>query len=94
MIISGTAGTGKSYVINCLKSLLHNQLRVCAPTSVASYNIQGYALHSLFSFPIKGDFRELEGQRLHNIQQSFAEVNYLIMDEMSMVGRKIFGQID
>ena len=39
IIVSGTAGTGKSYLINYLKLLLQNQLRVCAPTGVASYNI-------------------------------------------------------
>lgn len=54
IIISGTAVTGKSYVINCLKSLFHNQLRVYAPTGVASYSIQGYTLHSLFILSIKG----------------------------------------
>ena len=27
-------------------------------------------------------------------QQAFSEVKYLIIDEMSMVGRKIFGQVD
>jgi len=94
MIISGTAGTGKSYLINCLKHLLQDQLRVCAPTGVASYNIQGCTLHSLFSLPTKGDFKELEGQKLHNIQQSLAVMKYLIIDEMSMIGRQTFGQID
>ena len=94
MIVSGTAGTGKSYLINCLKILLKEKLRVCAPTGVASYNIQGYTLHNLFSLPTKGDFKDLEGQRLCDIQQSLAEVKYLIIDEMSMIGRKLFGQVD
>ena len=94
MIVSGTAGTGKSYLINCLKILLKDKLRVCAPTGVASYNIQGYTLHNLFSLPTKGEFKQLEGQRLHDIQHSLAEVKYLIIDEMSMIGRKLFRQID
>jgi len=55
MIISGTAGTGKSFLINCLKLLLRGKLCVCAPTGVASYNIGGSTLHSLFSLPTKGD---------------------------------------
>ena len=94
IIISGTAGTGKSYLINCLKVLLQDQLRVCAPTGVASYNIQGYTCHTLFSLPTRGDFKDLEGNRLQNLQQSLSDMNYLIIDEMSMVGRKMFGQID
>lgn len=94
MIVSGTAGTGKSYIINCLKLLLQVKLRVAAPTGVAAYNIEGYTLHSLFNLPTKGDFKQLQGQQLHLIQQSFSQVEYLILDEMSMVGRKLFGQVD
>ena len=58
MIVSGTAGTGKSYIINCLKILLQERLRVAAPTGVASYNIEGYTLHSLFNLPTKADFKD------------------------------------
>ena len=51
-------------------------------------------MHSLFNLPTKGDFKELQGQTLQTIQQSFLEVRYVIIDEMSMMGRKLFGQID
>ncbi len=94
MIVSGTAGTGKSYLIQCLKLLLGDSLRVTAPTGVAAFNVNGYTLHSLLSLPIKGDFKDLEGKRLHTIQQSLEGVDYFIIDEMSMVGRKMFGQVD
>ena len=40
MIISGTAGTGKSFLINCLKDLLRDIVRVVAPTGVAAFNVQ------------------------------------------------------
>ena len=39
MIVSGTAGTGKSYLIHCLRLLLQHQLMVAAPTGVAAFNI-------------------------------------------------------
>ena len=94
MIISGTAGTRKSYLSKCLKKLLGDHLRVTAPTGGAAYNVHGYTLHSLLGIPISGDFRDLEGQRLSILQESLAGVDYLIIDEMSMVGRKLFGQID
>ena len=51
-------------------------------------------LHSLLGIPVRGDFRDLEGQRLHAIQESVAGADYLIVDEMSMVGRKLLGQVD
>ena len=94
LIVSGTAGTGKSFLINCLRLLLKDKLRVAAPTGVAAFNVDGNTLHSLLSLPTKGDFKDLEGERLHQFQQSLADMEYLIIDEMSMVGRKMFGQVD
>ena len=94
LIISGTAGTGKSYLIRCLKLLLAGQLYITAPTGVAAFNVDGYTLHSLLRHPVKGDFKQLEGNRLQTIQQFMISIRYLIIDEMSMVGRKMFGQVD
>ena len=94
LIVSGTAGTGKSYLIHCLRLLLHRRVQVAAPTGVAAFNIEGHTLHSLLSLPVKGDFKELQGERLHEMQQSLADMEYLIIDEMSMVGRKCLGQVD
>ena len=53
-----------------------------------------HTLHSLLSLPTRGEFKDLEGERLTKLQQSFSEVKYLIIDEMSMVGRKTCGQVD
>ena len=94
MIVSGTAGTGKSYLIHCLRLLLQKQICVAAPTGVAAFNIDGHTLHSLRSLPTRGEFKDLEGERLTKLQQSFSEVRYPIIDEMSMVGRKILGEVD
>ena len=94
MIVSGTAGTGKSYLIWCLQKLLGDHVCVTAPTGVAAYNVHGHTLHSLLSIPVRGEFRDMEGQRLHTLQESLAGVRYIVLDEMSMVGRKLFGQMD
>lgn len=96
MITSGTAstGTGKSFLINCLKGLLQTIVRIAAPTGVAAFNVQGYTLHSLLHLPTKGEFKNLEGEQLQQLQDSLAGVKYIIIDEMSMVGRKLFGQVD
>lgn len=94
MIVTGTAGTGKSYLIHCITLLLGDTLKVSAPTGVASFIIEGSTLHSLLHLPTKGEFKQLEGTRLQQFQQAFSTTSYIIIDEMSMVGRKVFGQID
>ncbi len=93
LIVTGTAGTGKSYLIQCLRLLLGDSLRVAAPTGVTYFIIEGMTPLSLFHLPTRG-FKELEGNRLNQLQQVMSSIRYVIIDEMSMVGRKVFGQID
>ncbi len=41
MIVSGTAGTGKSYLTQCLRLLLGDTLKVTAPTGAAAFIVDG-----------------------------------------------------
>ena len=50
MIVSGTAGTGKSYLIHCLRLLMKRQLVVTAPTGVAAFNIESRICSSFAHF--------------------------------------------
>ena len=47
MIIYGTAGTGKSYLINAISSHLKDKCCLTAPTGIAAFNINGVTIHSL-----------------------------------------------
>ena len=94
LIVSGTAGTEKSYLIRCLRLLVDHRVSVAAPIGVAAFNIDGHTLHSLLSLPLKGDYTDLHGQRLHEMQRTLSNMDYLIIDEMSTVGRKFLGQVD
>ena len=68
MIVCGTAGTGKSPLFHCLRLVLSSRVHVAAPTCVAAFNIEGHTLHFLLSLPVKGDYKDLEGERLHQMQ--------------------------
>lgn len=57
IIVSGTAGTGKSYLIQCLRLLLHNKVHVVAPTGVAAYNVDGNTLHSFCVYLLEENSR-------------------------------------
>lgn len=87
VIVTGTAGTGKSYLMQCIRLLLGAKLTVAAPTGVVSFIIAGTTLHTLLHLPTRGEFKRLEGNRLQQLQQAMTTIKYLIIDEMSMVRR-------
>jgi hypothetical protein len=92
-LILGTAGTGKSFLIQALKSLLATSCFIVAPTGVAAANIGGHTIHSSFSIPVS-NFRELSSDALFDLQKVFELVKYLIVDEISMVGQSLLGMVD
>ena len=53
LIIIGVAGTGKSYFINTLCTLLCSRCVVTATTGKASYNIRGVTIYSLLKLPVR-----------------------------------------
>ena len=94
LIVSGTAGTGKSYRIGCLRALVEDACYVAAPTGVAAFNVGGQTLHSLLRLQLNfSDCNELKGPTLQDLQEKLAMCHYLIVDEMSMIGRRQMGMI-
>ena len=94
LIITGLAGCGKSYIINALKNLLQDSCKVCAYFGVAAFNVKGTTLHSLLQLPIKGKkSAELKANALCKLQEQLNGVEYLIIDEYSVIGQKMFGWI-
>jgi len=106
MIIMGTAGTGKSYLIRVIRERLQTitgigqnpPVIVLAPTGVAAFNINGATIHSILSIPIINDKHskglDIDGERLKQLQERLQGVHYVIIDEKSMVGRRMLAQID
>lgn len=106
MIVMGTAGTRKSYLIRAIRERLRTMARsgskppviVIAPTGVAAFNINGATIHSMLSIPIINAKRDkgldIDGERLKQLQERLQDVQYVIIDEKSMVGRRMLAQID
>lgn len=80
MIVRGMASTGKTYLIRCLQLLMNSEVNVGAPTGIAAFIIDGTTLHTLLALPTKGEFKYLEGNRLHQLQELMAGVKYQITD--------------
>ena len=78
IIITGGAGSGKSFCINGIRSLLQETVKVCAYFGVAAFNIKGQTLHQLFQLPIKGKrAHDLSSPALYKLQYAFEGVSYL-----------------
>ena len=100
MIIQGTAGTQKSYLIGSIQNTLENlshpgksALILLAPTGVAAFNISTRTVHYALYIPIK-EINPLRGSSLINIQEDFLNVKYILIDEMSFIGKNLLIKID
>src|SRR6266511_1155740 len=80
IIISGTAGIGKSYLIQAIRCRLleiarNNRPNVKSPilvlalTGVAAFNIYGATIHSALSIPVNGTNFDIGGERLKQLQK-------------------------
>ena len=97
LLISGTAGTGKTFLIRALSQLLGDHCIRTATTGMAAILIAGMTIHSAAALPIAGRARtqgDLRGERLNKLQSTFRDKDYLILDEMSMIGQTSFGHLD
>ena len=65
---------------------LRNKCVVTATTGKASYNIKGITIHSLLKLPV-GSRRQkdLTGETLARLQKSLNGVEYILIDEYSML---------
>ena len=95
LIVNGEAGTGKSYLIYALCSLLKDKCKVTATTGKAAYAINGITIHSFLRLPVTHMLqKDLSGQALITIQERLTLVDYIIIDEYSMLGQASLGWID
>ncbi|KAK4068341.1 hypothetical protein Purlil1_13812 [Purpureocillium lilacinum] len=99
--VDGGGGTGKSYLINLLSAHLQAATRGrgtpvwrAAPTGVAGNQISGTTLHSLLHLPINKDFRPLSAIDKAQLQKKLKDIQYLIIDEKSMLGLRMLSWID
>ena len=95
LILNGTAGTGKSYLIRALATFFGDQIRITATTGVASFNIHGQTICSLLKLPIrKKNKNDLSGEQLTKLQSNLRNVKMIVVDEYTMLGCEALSWID
>ena len=104
LVVSGTAGTGESFVIKCLQRLVrqvfekNDAVQVITPTGNAAYLVQGSTAHSFLGIPTGGrSCNELtvpSGPVLEKIQKKCENLKVLVGDERSMFGRTTLGWME
>ena len=94
VILNGTAGTGKSYLVHALAEHYKDRLKVTATTGVASFNIHGQTLCSLLKLPIRKKNKcDLVGEQLIKLQNNMTNVQFIAIDEYTMVVKVYIGLI-
>ncbi len=101
--IDGTAGCGKSFVIRAICQGLRRMandhdkpdpIRVLTPSACAALNSGGITIHSGLGIPISdGPCPLLTGSRLATLQQQWKGAHFVIIDEKSMLGQRLFAKI-
>jgi ATP-dependent DNA helicase PIF1 len=95
MFITGKAGTGKSTLLQYFREKTTKNVAVLAPTGVAAINIKGQTIHSFFNFK-----PDVTPERVGDIpvrkskRKMYAELNAVIIDEVSMVRADLMDCVD
>ena len=82
--VTGKAGTGKSTMVKWLSSQIEGCAIVC-PTAIAAVNVKGDTIHSFFGLPPALVDPNKEFQARDSAHAVLANLNFLIVDEVSMV---------
>ena len=78
MIITGLAGSGKSYLINSIRALLEETCVVSAYFGIAAFNVKRKTLHSILNLQIRGkNHKDLKGPALLQLQERLSGIKYI-----------------
>jgi hypothetical protein len=90
-IVTGIAGSGKTQLVQAIKTNLGNKCRVLAKTAAASFMAFGRPLSSLLNIGKDHNYkRELTERERHMLLEDMQHVSCLLIDEYSMFVLTIF----
>ena len=100
VFITGSAGTGKTYLLNLYTQYLKERRvypTIVAPTGIAASHLGGQTIHSFFALGIRESIDEGHVDFLLDkkyLKTRFSKLKLLIIDEVSMVSPELFSSMD
>jgi ATP-dependent DNA helicase PIF1 len=95
VFVTGSAGTGKSYLIDHITRQLTSNYQILASTGVAAINVGGLTIHKFFALRI--ETRTLKDYLKYCLKKStvnWKSLKVLIIDEISMISPYLFKLVD
>jgi hypothetical protein len=100
VFITGSAGTGKTYLLNTYTQYLKERRvypTIVAPTGIAASHLGGQTIHSFFALGIRESIDEGYVEFLMDkkyLKTRFSKLKLLIIDEVSMISPELFSSMD
>jgi len=100
VFITGSAGTGKTYLLNLYTQYLKERRvypTIVAPTGIAASHLGGQTIHSFFALGIRENIDEGYVDFLLDkkyLKSRFSKLKLLIIDEVSMISPELFSSMD
>lgn len=98
LLITGSAGTGKSTLLKHLVDACDGRLPVTATTGIAAVGVSGMTLHSWAGIGLADDEPKALAARIVNKKgealERIREYNRIAIDEISMMSRELFDKVD
>ena len=95
--ITGSAGTGKSFILNVLRETYGDNLQVTASTGIAAVQVGGITLHSWANLHLGYDPVELTVKKImrnKKIKKRIRKTKILAIDEISMIKADLFNKFN
>lgn len=95
IFVTGKAGTGKSTLLEYVRSQIDHKIIVLAPTGIAAINVNGDTIHSFFT--LKPGYEKDEAKKMKidkRKQEKFRRIKTIMIDEISMVRADLLDAID
>lgn len=96
VLLSGSAGSGKSYLLSAIKDFYKDKIALTSTTGISSLNVGGRTLHSFFGIYKldKFDFEKTINKIVEKSGKEIRRLKAIVIEECSMLDSFVFTLVD